>query len=293
MLSILIPTYNYNVYPLVSELHKQCLECKIEFEIIVFDDSSKQFLEENKGINSLENCIFKVLEKNIGRSAIRNLLAQKAKFDLLLFLDADTIPVQSNFIHNYISTLNSQNRVVLGGYRYENTKPKNERIFRHKYGKEREEKSESERNLSPYQFVFLGNILIQKKIFLATNYAGDDSFYGMDVYFAYQLFIKKIEVLHIENPIYHLGLETNIIFFEKSLKAVKSRKLFLINCDQIEKISPLIKHYKKIKRYRLLPIATLFFRITAPILKKRILNKNPSLFCFDIYRLGYLCSIQT
>ena len=293
MLSILIPTYNYNVVPLVLELQKQCLECNINFEILVFDDCSKLFLDENQNINSLENCRFEVLEKNIGRSAIRNLLAKKAKFDPLLFLDADTIPVQSNFIHNYITTLNSQNLVVLGGYRYENTKPKNERILRYKYGKEREEKTDSERNLNPYQFVFSGNILIRKNVFLATNYASDDSFYGMDIYFAYQLFIKKIKVLHIENPIYHLGLETNIIFFEKSLKAVESRKLFLINCDQIEKISPLIKHYKKINRYRLLPIANLFFKITAPILKKRILNKNPSLFCFDIYRLGYLCSIQT
>lgn len=293
MLSILIPTYNYNVYPLVLELHKQCSGCGIAFEIIVFDDGSKQFLEENQKINSLENCIFKVLEKNVGRSATRNLLAQKAKFDTLLFLDADTIPVQSNFIHNYITILNSQNLVVFGGYRYENTQPKSEKILRYKYGKEREEKSESERNLNPYQFVFSGNILIPKKVFLATNYAGDDSFYGMDVYFAYQLFIKKIEVLHIENPIYHLGMETNLIFFEKSLKAVECRNLFLVNCDQIEKISPLIKHYKKIKRYRLLAIANLFFKITAPVLKKRILNKKPSLFCFDLYRLGYLCSIET
>lgn len=292
MLSILIPTYNYNVYPLVLELQKQCLECEIEFEIIVFDDSSKQFLEENQVINTLENCVFKVLEKNIGRNAIRNLLAKTAKFENLLFLDADTIPVQSNFISKYIITLDSRNLVILGGYRYKNIKP-NERTLRYKYGKEREEKSDSEKNLNPYQFVFSGNILIQKNIFLATNYDGDDSFYGMDVYFAYQLFIKKIDVLHIENPIYHLGLETNLIFFEKSLKAVESRKLFLLNCDQIEKISPLIKYYKIIKRYQLLPIATLCFKITAPILKKRILNKTPSLFCFDIYRLGYLCSIQT
>ena len=292
MLSILIPTYNYNVYPLVSELYKQCMECIINFEILVFDDGSKLFLDENQKINNLENCRFELFKKNIGRSAIRNLLAQKAKFDPLLFLDADTIPVQSNFIHNYISIINPQNLVVLGGYRYENSKPKNERMLRYKYGKEREEKTDSERNLNPYQFVFSGNLLIQKKVFLATNYASDNSFYGMDVYFAYQLFIKKIEILHIENPIYHLGLESNIVFFEKSLKAVESRKLFLIDSDEIEKINPLINHYKKIKKNRLLPIATFIFKITKPILKKLILNKKPSLLCFDLYRLGYLCSLK-
>jgi hypothetical protein len=29
MLSILIPIYNYNAYPLVKELHSQCLEARL------------------------------------------------------------------------------------------------------------------------------------------------------------------------------------------------------------------------------------------------------------------------
>lgn len=291
MLSILIPTYNYNVIPLVSELHKQCLECEIDFEIIVIDDCSKLFLEENQKISNFENCYFEVLKKNIGRSAIRNLLAGKATSENLLFLDADTIPVNSNFIYSYNSALNNKIEVVLGGYCYKE-EPKYEGKFRYKYGKEREEKSAFERNLNPYKFIFSGNLLIQKKAFLATNYSFQNAFYGMDIFFAYQLFINQIKVVHIENPIYHLGLETNKIFFEKSLKAVESRKKFLVNCEQIEKISPLIKYYNTLKKYRLLSIATVCFSISKPILKKLILNKNPSLICFDLYRLGYLCTLK-
>jgi len=292
MLSILIPTFNYSVFPLVSELHKQCLECEINFEIIVVDDSSELYLNENKEINSLSNCSFEALEKNIGRSAIRNLLAQKAAYNNLLFLDADTIPVNSNFISSYYSYLNTKSQVVLGGYRYKNIKPKYGSEFRYKYGKKREEKSALERNLNPYKFIFSGNIFIQKKTFFLANYALENSFYGMDIFFAYQLFIHKIDVQHIENPIYHLGLETNEIFFEKSLKAVESRKKFLVNCDQIEKISPLLKQYRILKKYRLLPIVIVAFRISQPILKKLILNKNPRLICFDLYRLGYLCTLK-
>lgn len=63
MLSILIPTYNYNVYPLVSELHRQCLECGIAFEIIVFDDGSNRYIKDNQQINSFKNYCFEVLEK--------------------------------------------------------------------------------------------------------------------------------------------------------------------------------------------------------------------------------------
>ena len=293
MISILIPTYNYNVYPLVLELHKQCLACGIKFEILCLDDASVDFTTENQGINVLSNCQYILSLKNSGRTSSRNKLANKAIYKCLLFLDADVIPVNSNFINNYMSFIDKQYQVVFGGYCYDkDIEPKYDCRFRYKYGKLREEKTALERNSVPYKYIFSGNLFIQKETFLATNYPHNDAHYGMDIYFIYQLFINKIQIFHIENPIYHLGLETNQIFFEKSLKAVESRKQFLVECDQIEKINPLIKGYKKIKQYHLLPIAILFFKFSEPFLKKRILNENPSLFCFDIYRLGYICTLK-
>ena len=48
MLSILIPTFNYNVAPLVSELYNQCMRIEnLEFEIHVNDDASKQTFEND------------------------------------------------------------------------------------------------------------------------------------------------------------------------------------------------------------------------------------------------------
>ena len=41
MLSILIPTYNYSIVELVSNVHKQAIIAKIQFELIVLDDCSK------------------------------------------------------------------------------------------------------------------------------------------------------------------------------------------------------------------------------------------------------------
>ncbi|QBN20072.1 glycosyltransferase family 2 protein [Flavobacterium nackdongense] len=292
MLSILIPTYNYNVVPLVLELRKQCLECEIEFEILVLDDASTDCLKENQIINNWENCHFNTESKNSGRTYTRNKLAHQARFEWLLFLDADVIPVNSSFILSYLESIKPENQVILGGYCYENSKHNSPNILRYKYGKEREEKTASERNQNPYQYVFSGNILIQKKTFLTTNYANENSFYGMDIFFAYQLFTHKIDVFHIENPIYHLGLDTNEIFFAKSLKAVESRKYFLIEGEKIELISPLIKQYKTLKKYGLLSLTKHIFSISEPILKKLILNKNPNLICFDLYRLGYFCTLK-
>lgn len=292
MLSILIPTYNYNVYLLVKELHKQCIAVAIDFEILCMDDASVDFKNENKTINDLPYCRYYLSEKNSGRTSTRNKLADKAIYDWLLFLDADVIPVNPNFISNYISYTNSKFHVVFGGLSYQDITLQIDSKFRHKYGKKREEKSALERNTNPYQHICSGNFMIQKRTFLDTNFREETNYYGMDVFFSYQLFIKKIKVLHIENPVYHLGLETNEIFFKKSLKAIESRKQFLINCPEIEKISPLIKKYKTIKQFHLLPITILFFKIFESFLKRRILNKKPNLFCFDIYRLGYICTLK-
>lgn len=59
MLSILIPTYKYNTYPLVQELESQALKAIIPFEMICFDDGSFSVLKkENQKINTLINCCF-------------------------------------------------------------------------------------------------------------------------------------------------------------------------------------------------------------------------------------------
>ena len=103
MLSILIPTYNYNTLLLVKTLQQQAIESKVVFEILALDDAStdKQCSVENKKINALDHCSFLENEKNIGRTATRNILAKKAKYDWLLFLDADVIPLNHDYIETY------------------------------------------------------------------------------------------------------------------------------------------------------------------------------------------------
>ena len=63
MLSILVPIYNYNTNPLVLELHKQCLECNIEFEILCQDDCSNEFLTENQTVIALKIAIFQLIRR--------------------------------------------------------------------------------------------------------------------------------------------------------------------------------------------------------------------------------------
>ena len=85
MISILIPTYRWNSFPLVEKIHQQISKAEIPFEIIVIDDASNDdSVTQNKQSINLSNTSFQILPQNIGRSTIRNLLAEKAQFFLVV-----------------------------------------------------------------------------------------------------------------------------------------------------------------------------------------------------------------
>ena len=130
MLSILIPSYNYNALSLVSEIHNQAKRTEIPFEIICLDDASTNLFSENEKINHLANCNYEMLKQNIGRSKIRNLLAHKAQYDWLLFLDVDVFPKDEDFIDRYVPFLNDEIKIVNGGILYQSKKPEKSKVLR-------------------------------------------------------------------------------------------------------------------------------------------------------------------
>ena len=125
MISILVPCFDYNAYPLVSLLEKQALMLKINFEIICIDDGSFSSKNElNQKINLLTNSRFIESKKNIGRVKNRLLLAEKSQYEFLLFIDVDTTPSNENFLKNYLAQLH-KGRIIFGGCNYKNPENKN------------------------------------------------------------------------------------------------------------------------------------------------------------------------
>lgn len=294
MLSILIPAYNYNVYPLVAELHEQCLESKIDFEILCQDDASTNIIEENYKINSLVNCHFERLEKNIGRSAIRNLLAQKTQFENLLFLDADTIPVSKDFIQKYIHQINDSEKIVFGGIEYQKEKPANEQLLRWLYGNARESLSIEKRNTNPNEKALTSNLLIRKEVFLSNPFDESIIKYGYeDLVFLIHLKKKGIIVKHIDNPTYHLGLETSQEFLNKTKTALENLKLITKNIPLNHSESKILRTYFFLKRFHLVSLILFIFEKTEPKMTTNLLSKKPSILLFDFYKLGYYCGIKS
>lgn len=289
MLSILIPVYNYNVAPLVKELQEQCLAIKdFEFEILVMDDGSNEPITDHQQLTSLPFCTYLPLDINIGRSAVRNALAKKARYPNLLFLDADVLPKDVHFIRRYLSLGNNlKNNVYFGGYSYTDKSLDQTNSLRYFYGKAREEQPSAVRNLNPFAFVFSGNFLTDKACFLALQIP-DENVYGMDVYFAYLLQKNNCNVRHIDNEIMHLGIESNELFLRKSLVSAVYRKENWVNIPEIVEVNKLLRWYKKLNVPFVNKLMKGCFSITNQPLKALFLKPKPYLWAFDLYRLLYL-----
>ncbi|MBE8723644.1 glycosyltransferase family 2 protein [Flavobacterium hungaricum] len=284
MLSILIPVYNYNVFSLVSELAAACNYNGISYEILCQDDASNSTQNIlNQEINSFSNCFFYINEINLGRGKNINSLAKKSKYDWLLIIDCDTFPAHENFISNYIKKINENLvNVCFGGILYQDQKPKKEQLLRWIYGQKRETIS-----------ILTSNLLIKKEIFL--NFPFDESItkYGYeDLVFFSVLKQNKIEISKIENPAFHLNLETSTLFLSKTETALENL-LFLYNENKISKNdSKIIKAFEFLKALKMTGFVSFLFQKTKNKLKQNLLSEKPSLLFFDLYKLGYFCFLH-
>lgn len=293
MLSILIPIYNYNSYPLVKELHQQCMECEIDFEILCQDDASNEFLNENQKINSIENCNFSRNNSNFGRGKNINSLVEKSKFEWLLIMDCDTFPTENNYIQKYISKINIDEKVVYGGIEYQKEKPANDQLLRWIYGNARESLSVEKRNVNPNRNALTSNLLIQKSVYISNKFDDSITKYGYeDLVFLSGLKKEEILVKHIENPTYHLGLETSLQFLNKTKTALENLKLILEKTSLHSSESKLLKVSIILKRLYLSSFISFIFKKTHREMECNLLSRKPSLLLFDLYKLGYYCTIK-
>ncbi len=289
MLSIVIPTYNYDCTALLAQLRKQALASTIPLEIIVCDDASTSIQEQNAtasfcaehGIRFIQNT------NNLGRTATRNKLALTAQYDWLLFLDSDVLPISREFITTYNTYLDSSYDAVIGGIQYEKAKPESAYALRWKFGIKREARIPDQRNVHPY-LLASGNFLIKKSAFLIANaFLGNN--YGLDAFFGYQLKKLQTQVLHIDNPVYHLGLETNEEFLSKSVSALRTivalenKNLLADNHTRLQQI------YQSTPAKKLLK--TVLGTFQKPI-EKNLLGSRPLLFLFDFYRLYHYLNFK-
>ncbi len=286
MLSILIPVYNNDITRLVAELHDQCLHSGIEFEIICLDDGSEESSkQENKKVSKLSHCIWEELPYNVGRASIRNKLGNRAKYQKLLFLDADSAITHDSFISKYL-TLCNDHPVIYGGREYKSYTPDDWRFKLHYlYGTYVESKPDQVRNKSPWLHFMSNNFLIEREIFLTTGFENTIKGYGYeDLIFAGKLKEQKIPVFHINNPVLHASLDACEIFLNKTESAID-------NLLELNEEFPILYEVKLVKTVRFLQFIKLEYLVfkalalLSGMMKKNILGKNPKMVVFQLYKL--------
>ena len=290
MISILIPCYNYNAYDLVSKLEKECLAHGIVFEIICIDDASFSPLNElNQKINILTNCKFFESKKNIGRSANRQLLSQKAQYKWLLYLDVDVKPLNEDFIKVYLNEIKKGFEVVFGGFNYKKIESNN---LRYLFGKSREDIPSIIRNKNPYKYIISSNFLVKKVIFDRINRNININGYGMDYFFGALLKENSISIKHIDNEVTHYGLDDNSKFLIKTNEALKN--LHYLNKNKLitKNDITILKYYRLLDFLGLKRIISKLFKMFSKSIESNLKGSYPSLFVFDLYRLSYLCSLK-
>lgn len=290
MLSILIPVYNYNITKLVTDLHTQARESFVDFEIIVIEDGSNEYLAENKEIEKLENCYYEVCNRNIGRSAARNRLADKAKYKHLLFLDCDAEVNSPYFIEKYESFCR-EDCIVIGGTEYDPDENNAAYSLRLKYGRKREARHANERDKNNFSTF---NFLISKEIFNRVRFDETLKSYGHeDMIFGHELKRLNYEFIQIENPLLHKGLDKNADYLQKTETATKNL-LLMYNSGKypfLTEESRLLARYVLLKKNHLIPLFSGFYNAFGNLLKHHLTCKNPSLIIFDLYKLLYISHI--
>lgn len=290
MLSILIPTKDYDCHRLIKELHRQGQALDIPFEILVGEDgTSAANLNLNNTSDNLPNYRRIVKTHNIGRAKMRNLLALESRYSNLIFIDSDAIVEKSDFLAIYAEALKSYS-VVCGGLYHADKCPNNNCSLRYRYEKETDKKRDAlTRSKAPYDRFSTFNFAIKKDIFVAILFDDSITRYGHeDTLFGKELEKRGIKIKHIENRLLHNGLEDNATFLAKTEQALFNLK------EMKDKIgeTPLLIAVHKLQKFHLEGLFMAFWKRCKGILKKNLLGNKPSLKIFNIYKLGYYISLQ-
>jgi glycosyltransferase involved in cell wall biosynthesis len=297
-ISLLIPVCDYDIVALVHSM-KGCIGKIPELlEIIIGDDGSK--VENREKYKTLEGDGMRLIvsEKNIGRAAIRNKLALEAKGDFLLFIDSDTMlpSTAETYLNNWIPAM-SLARVISGGKLYHESPPGDpDKILRWKYGKRREQRKASDRNKHAHASFSTFNVLIDRNIFSKLRFNEELKQYGHeDTLLSYQLKKAGIDILHIDNELFHEGLESNHEFLEKTKLSLENlSRLYNRVTDKKTFTSTvgMLRIYNRIRLFRIRLILVAIFVRFRERMEHRIDSSNPPLWLFSFYKICMFCAFR-
>lgn len=263
----------------------------IEWEIIVADDGSgDDTVVANAAIGKWPHCEFIARPENAGRAAIRNFLARQACYPTVLFIDADMLPCDREFIVRYISRSTGDNVIIGGTQMCQKTQaPKGNLRYKYESHAAPDHTAEKRRRY-PYQYISVANILAPRDIML--QYPLDERFtrYGYeDVIFGKTLEQAGIPIEHIDNPVVWQGYGSNEATVRKIEQSLDTLRQF---ADELRGYSRLLDLDDKLRRWHIAPIVRQWHKTFGLRERNNLLGLRPSLILLNLYKIGYFCNTE-
>lgn len=287
------------------------------FEIIFADDGSADATarQRNAIIAQLPYCQYIERPKNVGRSAIRNFLAHTAHYSHLIFLDGDVAIKRGNFVQTYLAHRNDAD-VIIGTLHFsrmqvacdtaediightkrakEETKKTTEPVLyddnlKYRYEQQFLAKHPVKKRMQqPYASFRTTNFMVRRDLLLA--YPFDETFheYGYeDTLFGKQLKEHGATLIHLDNAATIADYEDNATFVAKTEESLRT---LAAHAHQLQGYSTLLHTVNRLKVLHLLPLIALSFCLFKGLLHKNLCSNSPSVFLFNVYKLGYFVSL--
>ena len=287
------------------------------FEIIFADDGSADATarQRNAIIAQLPYCQYIERPKNVGRSAIRNFLAHTAHYSHLIFLDGDVAIKRGNFVQTYLAHRNDAD-VIIGTLHFsrmqvacdtaediightkrakEETKKTTEPVLyddnlKYRYEQQFLAKHPVKKRMQqPYASFRTTNFMVRRDLLLA--YPFDETFheYGYeDTLFGKQLKEHGATLIHLDNAATIADYEDNATFVAKTEESLRT---LAAHSHQLQGYSTLLHTANKLKCLHLLPLIAFVFELFKGLLHKNLCSNSPSVFLFNVYKLGYYVNL--
>ncbi|WP_173021310.1 glycosyltransferase family 2 protein [Lewinella sp. W8] len=232
MFSICLPVYRYDVRPLVDELLRQAASLSPAPEIIVFDDGSpatEAYGQEE--LRTTPGIVYRELRENLGRAGVRNAMVGAATRPWVLLMDADGWPPAS-FLETYLTKLRQlsareSGTVMVGGRTYAPSPPLDSTLRLHwHYGHQRESRDLPRRRRDGWLGFQSNNFLAPVSLLKQYPFPEGHRGYGHeDTYWGQRMLRAGVPILHLDNPVVHLGLEPAGRFLDKQREAIRNLHL--------------------------------------------------------------------
>ncbi len=293
-LSFLITNYNEDCRRLIQDLHRMAEAWNGTWEIIIVDDASPRTEKTRANADlcsALHGVTYHINDTNLGAANCRNMLADMAHGEWLIFIDSDAAVVSDDFISKYWAARHKAD-VIVGGLLHPSVNPNPDASLRYKYERNADlHRKVAERNQQPYAKFTAFNIMLKHSVMQQVRFDAQCKAYGFeDTLFGMELRQRGISIIHIDNILLHMGLNSNEAFMKRTEISLHTLHQFRA-AGKMEGESRVGNLADQLTSLYLDGMYRLFFRLFKSSMLRNLHSSNPSLTIFSLYKLGYFISI--